>query len=36
MTYIDVAIPGIIGLVLFFWPQSMFICSRVNLGPKEI
>ena len=36
MSFIDVAIPGIIGLVLFLWPQSMFIWSQVKLGPKEI
>lgn len=36
MTIIDVAIPGVIGIVLFLWPQSIFIGSRVTPGTKEI
>lgn len=36
MPFADVAIPGIIGLVLFLWPQSMFFWSRLNLAQKEI
>ncbi len=36
MSYIDVAIPGIIGLVLLLSPQSFFIGSRVNPEPKKI
>ena len=29
MSWIDVAIPGIIGLVVFLWPQAIFLGSRV-------
>lgn len=36
MTFNEVAIPGIIGLMLLLWPESMFIWSRVKLGTKEI
>lgn len=36
MLFINVAIPGIIGLVLALWPQSVFIESRVIPGPKDI
>lgn len=36
MLLINVGIPGIIGLVLLLWPQSMFIGSRVIPDPKEI
>lgn len=36
MSIIDVAIPGIIGVVLCLWPQSMFIGSKLVHGPKEI
>jgi len=32
----DVAIPGILGLVLLIWPESIFFWSRVKLTPKEI
>jgi len=33
MSLIDVAIPGIIGLVLLLWPQAIFAGSRV--APTE-
>jgi len=36
MSFIDVAIPGIIGFVLLMWPQSMFIGSRVTPDPKKL
>ena len=36
MSFIDVAIPGIIGFVLLVWPQSMFAGSRVTPGPKKL
>lgn len=36
MSFIDVAIPGIIGLVLLIWPQSMFVGAKVSPGPKKI
>jgi len=36
MSFIDVAIPGIIGLVLLIWPQSMFVGSRVTPDPKKL
>lgn len=36
MSFIDVAIPGIIGLVLLVWPQSMFAGARVSPDPKKI
>ncbi|HJR72934.1 MAG TPA: hypothetical protein VJ806_04770 [Luteimonas sp.] len=29
MSFIDVAIPGIIGLVLLAWPQAVFAGSKV-------
>ena len=36
MSFIDVAIPGIIGFVLLIWPQSMFVGSRVTPDLKKI
>jgi hypothetical protein len=36
MSFIDVAIPGIIGLVLLIWPQSMFVGARVSPDAKKI
>jgi hypothetical protein len=36
MSFIDVAIPGLIGLVLLIWPQSMFAGSRVSPDAKKI
>lgn len=30
MTYLDIAIPGAIGLLIAVWPHSMFIGSRVT------
>ena len=30
MSFIDVAIPGLIGLVLLMWPQAMFAGSKVT------
>jgi hypothetical protein len=34
MSYIDVAIPGIIGIFLLICPQSMFLGSRAIPSPK--
>ena len=36
LSYIDVAIPGMIGLILVAWPQSMFLGSRVSPDAKKI
>jgi phosphate starvation-inducible membrane PsiE len=36
MSLIDVAIPGVIGLVLLLWPQAMFLGSRVGPTEKKI
>jgi hypothetical protein len=36
MSFVDVAIPGIIGFVLLIWPQSMFVGSRVTPDPKKL
>ncbi len=36
MSFIDVAIPGIIGLLLLVWPQSMFLGARVSPDAKKI
>ena len=36
MSLIDVAIPGIIGLVLFAWPQAMFAGSKVTPDAGKI
>lgn len=36
MGFIDVAIPGAIGLVAALWPQAMFWGSRATPDPKKI
>jgi len=36
MTYIDLVIPGVAGLLLLVWPHSMFMGSRVKPDPKKI
>ena len=36
MLFINVVIPGIIGLVLLLWPQSIFTGSRAIPDQKEI
>ena len=36
MSYIDVAIPGIIGLAAFAWPQVMFYGSRAAPTEQKI
>ena len=36
MLFINVGVPGIIGLVLLLWPQSIFIGSKAIPGSKEI
>ncbi|MFZ5524795.1 MAG: hypothetical protein ACOY9D_12040 [Pseudomonadota bacterium] len=36
MTYIDLVIPGVAGLLLLVWPQSMFMGSRVKPDPSKI
>ena len=36
MSFIDAAIPGIMGFVLLIWPQAMFVGARVNPDAKKI
>lgn len=36
MSFIDVAIPGIIGVVLLLWPQFVFAGSRAIPDPKKV
>jgi VIT1/CCC1 family predicted Fe2+/Mn2+ transporter len=36
MSYIDVAIPAIIGLVALVWPRLMFYGSRATPDEKKI
>jgi hypothetical protein len=36
MSFIDVAIPGIVGLVALVWPQLMFYGSRATADEKKI
>jgi hypothetical protein len=36
ISYIDVAIPGIFGLWLVVWPESMFYGSRVTPDETKI
>jgi hypothetical protein len=36
MSLIDAAIPGIVGIVLLIWPQSMFAGARVSPDAKKI
>jgi hypothetical protein len=36
MSYIDVAIPAIGGLVAFAWPEALFYGSRVAPSEKKI
>jgi len=36
MTYIDLLIPGVAGLLLLVWPQAMFMGSRVKPDAKKI
>ena len=36
MSWIDIAIPGVVGLILMIWPQSMFIGARVSPDEKRI
>jgi hypothetical protein len=36
MSFIDVAIPAIIGLVALVWPQAMFYGSRATPDDKKI
>lgn len=36
MSFLDVAIPGVIGFVALLWPQAMFIGSRVPATDKKI
>ncbi len=36
MSFVDVAIPGIIGLVLLLWPQSMFFGSSAAPNEKKL
>ena len=36
MSFIDVAIPGIIGIIAFVWPTLMFLGSRATPSEKKI
>ena len=36
MTYIDLLVPGLAGLLLLVWPQSMFLGSRLLPDEKKI
>jgi hypothetical protein len=36
MSLVDVAIPGLIGLLLVVWPQSLFFGSVASLTPGRI
>ena len=36
MSYIDLVIPGLAGLLLLVWPQAMFMGSRVKPDPQKI
>lgn len=36
MSLIDVAIPGLVGLVVFLWPKAMFLGSRAAPTEKKI
>ena len=36
MTYIDLVIPGVAGMLLLVWPQAMFLGSRVKPDPRKI
>ena len=36
MSFIDVAIPAIIGFVLLVWPQSILVGSRVALDSQKL
>ena len=36
MSFVDMAIPGIVGFVLLIWPQSVFVGSRATPDPKKI
>lgn len=36
MSFIDVAIPGVVGLLLVVWPQAMFVGSRVVPDAKKL
>ena len=36
MSYVDVAIPGLIGLSAALWPQVMFWGSKATPDPKKI
>jgi len=36
MSWIDIAIPGVVGLILIFRPESMFIGAKVEPDAKRI
>lgn len=36
MSYIDVAIPAIIGLLALLWPQVAFVGSRANADERKL
>ena len=36
MSWIDIAIPGVAGLILIIWPASMFFGARVSPDETKI
>jgi len=36
MSWIDIAIPGVVGFILMIWPASMFIGAKVEPDEKRI
>ena len=36
MSYIDVAIPGMIGAMMLIWPRSVFVGSRVSPDENKL
>jgi hypothetical protein len=36
MSFIDAAIPGILGLVCAIWPRCLFLGSRATPDPKKL
>lgn len=36
MSFTDVAIPGIVGIVLLVWPQAMFAGSKVTADARKL
>jgi len=36
MSFIDVAIPGVLGLLLLAWPQAVFLGSRATPTERKL